>query len=224
MSRTTVWPAVAGLALLAAAPAADSTQAIERAMGPYYAALVASSRGSIDATSRHLLVFASRWDVAKREARTSPPRAIGQDPAWPAVLDQVEAAIARAREMVRLHDVAGAHAELETIRLAIREIRARHAALTFDDHLTDYHEAVERLLGHVAGRNEIRLTAKDFAEAGEDLQAARAAWQAVQASAGSMAGQAAWSQASRDAATALEDARKAIAATTPPTRAGPPSA
>jgi len=96
---------------------------------------------------------------------------------------------------VRLRDVASAHAELETIRSSFRELRGRHNALTFDDHMTDYHEAIERMLGHVAGRNEIRLTDKDYADAEEDLRSAQAAWQIVQRSAGPMAGQPAWSAA-----------------------------
>jgi hypothetical protein len=190
---------------------AEATQSIERAMGPYYAALVASARGNIDATSRHLLLFASRWDTAVREARSAPPKGIGQDPAWHTVLDEVTASIGRARDLVRLRDVASAHAELETIRSAFRDLRGRHNALTFDDHMTDYHEAVERMLGHVAGRNEIRLTARDFADAGEDLQSAQAAWQLVQSTAGPMTGQPGWTAAVKEAAAALADAAAAIA-------------
>jgi hypothetical protein len=197
--------------VLAGAASAESTQSIERAMGPYYAALVASARGNIDATSRNLLLFASRWDQAAREARTTPPAWVGQDPAWPALLDEVTAAIARTRDLVRLRDVASAHAELETIRSSFRELRGRHNALTFDDHMTDYHEAIERMLGHVAGRNEIRLTDKDYADAEEDLRSAQAAWQIVQRSAGAMAGQPAWSAAAKEAPAALAAAARALA-------------
>jgi len=64
----------------------------------------------------------------------------------------------------------------------------------------------------VAGRNEIRLTARDFADAGEDLQAALAAWQAVQISAGPLAGNADWKAAAREAAAALDQAGKALSA------------
>jgi hypothetical protein len=187
--------------VLAGAVFADSTQSIERAMGPYYVALVASARGNTDATSRNLLLFASRWDQAAREARTAPS----------AVLDEVTAAIARTRDLVRLRDVASAHAELETIRSSFRELRGRHGVLTFDDHMTDYHEATERMLGHVAGRNEIRLTAKDYADAEEDLQSAQAAWQLVQRSAGAMTGQPAWSAAAKEASAALTAAGRALA-------------
>jgi uncharacterized protein YukE len=202
----------AALILCGGMLSADSTQAIERALGPYYAALVSSARGNTDATSRHLLLFASRWETASREARTSPPRAIEQDPAWPALLDEVTAVIRRARQLVRQQDVASAHAELEGIRSAIRDIHARHNALTFDDHMTDYHEAMERIIGHVAGRNEIRLTARDFADAEEDLQAAIAAWQMVQASAGPLSGNADWKAAAHEAAVALDQVRRALGA------------
>jgi hypothetical protein len=196
--------------LLTGALSADSGAAIDRAMAPYYAALVASARGNIDATSRHLLVFASRWETAKREARSAPPAAIRQDPAWPALLDEVDAVISRARDLVRLRDVASAHAELETIRSGFRDIRGRHNALTFDDHLTDYHEAIERTLGHVAGRNEIRLTPRDFADAREDLESAQAAWQLVQKTAGELARQPGWVAAAKSAGAALAAAERAL--------------
>jgi hypothetical protein len=211
MTRRSFPLAVLLAAALVVGLGADSAQSIERAMGPYYAALVASARGNIDATSRHLLLFASRWEAAAREARSAPPRVVSQDPTWPSTLDEINVAIGRARELVRVRDVASAHAELETIRSALREVRGRHNALIFDDHLTDYHEAMERMLGHVAGRNEIRLTARDFADAKEDLRAAEAAWQLVQSTAGSMAGQPAWATAARDAAAALADAAHALA-------------
>jgi hypothetical protein len=212
VTRTPCLLVAAAIVLCGGALSADSTQTIERALGPYYAALVSSARGNTDATSRHLLLFASRWATASREVRKVPPREVDQDPQWPALLDEVNAVIARTRQLVRQQDIASAHAELETIRAAFRDIHARHNALTFDDHMTDYHEAMERMLGHVAGRNEIRLTARDFAEADEDLQAALAAWQAVQASAGPLAGNAGWKAAAREAAGALDQARRALAA------------
>jgi hypothetical protein len=207
--RCFVRPALLAVALTCSL-SADSMQSIERAMGPYYAALVASSRGNTDATSRNLLLFASRWETAAREARSAPPRAIQQDPAWPAVLDQVTATIARVRELVRVRDVSSAHAELESIRSALREVRGRHDALIFDDYMTDYHESIERVLGHVAGRNEIRLTPKDFADADEDLKAAQGAWQLVQKSAGSMTAEAGWTAAARETGTLLADAARAV--------------
>jgi uncharacterized protein YukE len=212
VTRTLSLLTAAVLVLGGGALSADSSETIERALGPYYAALVSSARGNIDATSRHLLVFASRWESISREAHTSPQAAVAQDPQWPALLDEVNAVIVRTRQLVHKQDLASAHAELETVRAEIRDFHARHNALTFDDHLTDYHEAMERVLGHVAGRNEIRLTARDFADAGEDLQAALAAWQAVQISAGPLAGNADWKAAVREAAAALDQAGKALSA------------
>ena len=93
----------------------------------------------------------------------------------------------------------------------VPRLRGRHDALTFDDHLTDYHEAIERLLGHVAGRNEIRLTAKDYADAEEDLHAAQAAWQLVQPRPAPPSGQPGWTAAARAATAALAEAARALA-------------
>jgi hypothetical protein len=211
MSPRTILPAALLVLALGGTLSADSSQAIERSMAPYYAALVASARGNIDATSRHLLLFASRWEAAAREGRAAPPRSYGQDPSWPSLLDEVTATIGRAHELLRLRDVASVHAELESIRSAFRELRERYHVLTFDDHLTDYHEAIERMLGHVAGRNEIRLTAKDYADADEDLRAARGAWQLVQATAGSLSSQPGWASAAREASASLAEATRALA-------------
>jgi hypothetical protein len=203
---------VAVLLLAGGALAADGTQAIEKAMGPYYAALVASARGNTDATSRHLLLFASRWESAAREARSAPPAGLAGDPTWPAAIDRATALLGRARDLVRTGDVPGAHAELEGIRLALHDVRARHNVMTFDDYLTEYHDAVERVNGHVAGRNEIRLTSKDIADVDEDLQSALTAWRDIQARAGALASNADWKLAAREAENSLHLLQKAVAA------------
>jgi hypothetical protein len=86
------------------------------------------------------------------------------------------------RERCRKSDAAGAHAQLESIRLALREIDGRHNVLTVDDYLTDFHDSMQRLIGHVAGLNEIVLKPKDFDDIGEDYQAGQQAWKAIEGS------------------------------------------
>ncbi|HEY3381098.1 MAG TPA: hypothetical protein VGK32_04975 [Vicinamibacterales bacterium] len=200
--------------LLSASPAlaADANGVIEHALGPYYAALVASSRGNIDATNRQLILFASRWASASREVRTTPPAEIGQDPEWPVAVDRVTTLIAEARAAARRRDMSGAHADLEEVRQVLREVRERHQLATFDDHLSDYHEAVERVAGHVVGRNEIRLTGRDFDDINEDLQSALQAWRAAQGLAGPIAASATWKAAAAQASAALAQMAKALAA------------
>jgi hypothetical protein len=203
---------VAVLVSLPARAAEPQGAAAARASAPYYAALVASARGSIDATNRQLLLLAARWDAAVREARTAGPPSLTQDPAWAAALDQATAMLAKAREFARARDIAGAHAELEEMRLVLHEVRERHGVWVLDDHLAEYHEMIERVAGHVSGRSEINLTPRDYEDVDEDLRGAQAAWAALEKAEGPLRGMPAWQEASRAASSALHDTARAVAA------------
>jgi hypothetical protein len=183
-----------------------------KASAPFYAALVASAHGNIDATNRQLLLLAARWDAAVTEARASGPAALTQDPAWGAALDRATALLARARELARGRDVAGAHGELEEMRLLLHEVRERHAVWTLDDRLAEYHEMMERVTGHVSGPSEINLTVRDYQDVDEDLAAARASWAHIDQLSAGLQGAAAWRSAAADTASALQDAVRAVAA------------
>jgi hypothetical protein len=192
------------LAALSSAQApADFGKDLQAALGPYYAALVASSRGNIDQTQRQTLLFASRWDVVSREAPTGAPAALRNDPQWRQLVQHVGDTLQQVRERCRKGDMAGAHAQLESIRLALREIDGRHNLLGVDDYLTDFHDAMQRMIGHVAGLNEIVLKPKDFDDIAEDYQAAEAAWKEVGSSAGSLARSEDWRAAASRISTTL---------------------
>jgi hypothetical protein len=112
-----------------------------------------------------------------------------------ALVQQVGDILQDVRERCRKRDAAGAHAQLESIRLALREIDGRHNVLTVDDYLTDFHDSMQRLIGHVAGLNEIVLKPKDFDDIGENYQAGQQTWKAIEASAGSLARSEEWRKA-----------------------------
>jgi hypothetical protein len=191
-----------GLTLLALV-SADFEKDLQSALGPYYAALVASSRGNIDQTQRQVLLFASKWETVSREATTGAPAALRSDPQWRALVQQVGNILGDVRERCRKRDAAGAHAQLESIRLALREIDGRHNVLTVDDYLTDFHDSMQRLIGHVAGLNEIVLKPKDFDDIGEDYQAGQQAWKAIESSAGSLARSEEWRKAASQVSSTL---------------------
>lgn len=205
---------LAAVTILAFSPTARAQprSAAASASAPYYAALVASARGNIDGTNRQLLLLAARWDAAVRDAKASVPAALRQDPAWSAALDRATALLSRARERARARDVAGAHGDLEEMRLMLHEIRERHGLWFFDDHLAEYHEAVERVTGHVSGRSEINFTAKDYQDVDEDLRAAQASWAMIEKTAGAVGASAGWQAASRETAAALQQISRAVAA------------
>jgi hypothetical protein len=198
---------------LAAAPqSAELGPAALKASAPFYAALVASAHGNIDATNRQLLLLAARWDEAVREARVSGPPSLIQDAAWGAALDRATGLLGRARERARLRDVAGAHGELEEMRLLLHEVRERHGIWTLDDRLAEYHEMMERATGHVSGPSEINLTARDYQDVDEDLAGARASWAHIEQLSAGLQGAAGWRAAAADTATALQDAGRAVTA------------
>jgi hypothetical protein len=196
--------------LLAAGEAFDT--AYRSAMGSYYAALLASARRDADGTVRHVMLLKSRWGTVVRLSDTDAPPPLRGDPGWRAALTQVAAQADRARLLASKRDTAGAHSELEAIRTILHEARTKSGVRMFDDDLTEYHEAIERLSGLVGARNEFRLNAEDFGAIKQQTERARRAWAAVEAAANPIKTQPAWKDASAKTAAALAAIDKAVGA------------
>ncbi len=211
--RFTRWVAMlllAAIPLMAAGEAFDA--AYRSAMGSYYAALLASARRDADGTVRHVMLLKSRWEAVMRLSDTDAPPPLRADPGWRAALTRVAAQADRARQLVSKRDTAGAHAELEAIRGILHDARTKSGVRMFDDDLTEYHEAIERLSGLVGTRNEFRLKAEDFSVIKQQTERARRAWAAVEVAANSIRTQPAWKDASARTAAALAVLEKAVGA------------
>jgi hypothetical protein len=180
--------------LMAAGEAFDT--AYRSAMASYYAALLASVHHDPDGTVRHVMLLKSRWATVVKLSRTGAPPPLRDDPDWGAALTTVAAQAARAGQLASKRDTAGAHSELEAIRGILYDARTKYGVRTFDDDLTEYHDAVERLTGVVGARNEIRFKAEDFAAITRQTERARRAWMAVEAAATPVKAEPAWSEAS----------------------------
>lgn len=169
-------------------PVAASTfdEQCRAAMAPYYASLLTSGRNDADGTLRHLIVLRGRWATLQQIPASERPRWAQGVPEL--ITSRIEAA--RARTVAR--NMVGAHAELESIRSLLRDARARAGIRTFDDALTDYHEAMERLTGRAGLHNEIALNADDYAAIQSHVARAAAVWTEMQASAGSANNARAW--------------------------------
>ncbi len=152
--------------------------ACRSAMAPYYAALLASARGDADGTLRHVVLLESRWKAVLALPADSGfwlRDTVGGQTTGAAVASKIESA---RRRLPR--DVAGAHTELEGVRLLLRDARVRHGVRTLDDALSDYHSAMERLSGHVGESNEVSLSRDDFVVVRDDVRRARSAWTDVE--------------------------------------------
>ena len=179
--RFTRWVAVAALLLvvpvIAASEASDA--AYRSAMGSYYAALLASARGDADGPVRHVMLLKSRWETVVRLSDSDAPPPLRGDPGWRAAVSKVAAQADLARQLASKRDTGGAHSELEAIRTILHDARTKSGVRMFDDDLTEYHEAIERLSGLVGTRNEFRLKAEDFGAISQQTERARRAWTAA---------------------------------------------
>lgn len=178
--------------LTAPRPAAASgfDEQCRAAMAPYYAALLTSAHGDTDGTLRHLVVLRGRWTSLAGIA-------VAERPAWAtqpsgSLLDIVGSRIDAARAKSVARNIVAAHAELESIRALLRDARTRAGVRTFDDAVTDYHEAMERLTGRAGLHNEIALNADDYAAIETQVGRAAAAWGEIQSAAGARKGAGAW--------------------------------
>jgi hypothetical protein len=149
-------------------------------MAPYYAALLASAHGDADGTVRQLILLRSRWEQLTRQPQAHSCAWLSEVVDGRSVAVSVASQIETARTRLP-RDVPAAHADLEAIRMLLRDARARRGLRTFDDALTDYHEAMERLESLIGARNEVALTARDFDAIRDQARTARAAWADVNA-------------------------------------------
>lgn len=182
-------------------------EACRAAMPAYYAALATSARGDGDGTTRHLLVLSTHWK--ELAARTDAPAWAKDTAGGRTVLAAVQWRIDAARQRTLARDVQAAHVQLEAIRAILREARSRHGVRTFDDAVTDYHEAMERLASRVGLHNEITLTAEDYVAIQEQSVRARNAWAGVESGAGPVRSLSGWSTTASDTSTLLTALQKA---------------
>ncbi len=180
------------------------------AMAPYYAALLSSARGDVDGTLRHLVALRGRWANLQHLPESERPGWTSQ-PSGP-VLDAVASRIEAARTRTVARQMVAAHADLEAIRAILRDARATAGVRTFDDAVTDYHEAMERLTGRAGLNNEIALNADDYAAIQTQVERAATAWAELESKAGALKDAGAWIGLAGATAQALARLRTATGA------------
>jgi hypothetical protein len=171
-------------------------------MGPYYAALLASARGDGEGTLRQVILLESRWGQVAREHRAALPSWLQDDSAGKPLVDAIADRIEAIRRGLP-RDVASAHTDLEKVRTLFRDARARHGSRTFDDAVTDYHEALERLISHTGHANEMALAADDLTTIQRDARRARVAWDGLASAADVPARSSGWKDVQAATAHAL---------------------
>lgn len=188
--------------------ASDADAACRAAMAPYYAALLASARGDPDGTLRQVFLLKARWDDVTRRSESDLPPWLRDTAGASTVATAVAARIDATRHQLP-RNITGAHADLEAIRVLLRDARTRHGVRTLDDAVTDYHEAMERVSSHIGLANEIVLTAADFKTIAGDAARARSAWTDVESHPELAKAPAGWKEAALATTSALASIARA---------------
>jgi hypothetical protein len=171
----------------------------------YYAALLGSARGNTEGTLRNVIALSGAWERLAAMDDSNTPKWFHERALKASVRSSIEDAH---RHLPRA--VGEAHAELERIRILLRDARSTRGQPTFDDAVTEYHGAMERLAARIGVRNEIALESADFERIHEDTVRAQSAWAQVTAKApSSVAG---FERVGAGTTAALQEILKATAA------------
>ena len=140
-----------GLALLAQTALAGDFTAFEGALrsayGDYRAALVQTSLGNAEATSKALTGFQTKWLELAATWRETPPPQYADDAGYAATLAEVSALLDEAQTIAAAGDLAKAHLTLEGVREALGALHIRNGLFTFSDRMNAYHTKMEEVLG-----------------------------------------------------------------------------
>lgn len=113
---------------------------------------VAGSRKAMDA-------LRPVWQAFHKQHRGGMPG----DPQWRADFDKVDGYIQAADKIIQSGvNVKQAHEELEHVRLVFLDLRQRNHITYYIDHLTRFHEPMEKIVLAAKGKTEATLTDKDI--------------------------------------------------------------
>lgn len=135
----------AALAKGGVVPSNELPDRLARFEEAYRRALVASQRGDSESTYRSTMVLETRWNEFSRgfgEKLSSP---YDQDPSWREAIAAIGTAVEEARRTAQQGRPGEVHALLEPVRRVLRDLRRRNGVDSFDDRLTDFHDAMERV-------------------------------------------------------------------------------
>ena len=87
--------------------------------------------------------------------------------------------IERSDGLITIGDFAGAHAELERIRVLMMDARRRNGIEYYLDPLTVFHQSMEKMASRVSGKDHASITEEDIRAIAGMLPLARKQWQVV---------------------------------------------
>lgn len=137
----------AATALSLSAQAADPvTDAIQKAYGPYRAALFKTNAGQAGESAEALRQAQAAWAQVAQIVKTQPTVPYANDALMTKTLSGVEAHYASAAQQVAAGKLPQAHETLEAVRDLLSDLRRQNQVIVYSDHMNAYHADMEHLL------------------------------------------------------------------------------
>ncbi|MGL5735146.1 MAG: hypothetical protein ACRCYS_09810 [Beijerinckiaceae bacterium] len=141
--------ATAALAISTAAfsgPFRDAEAQIATAYADYRAALMKTNQKDQPGSEAALQAFRSKWTALVTAWRAVPPPQYADDADLARTLDAVSKAADDADVSLRAGNIAKSHDQLEVIRDALTDLRARNGVASFSDRMNAYHAHMEHVV------------------------------------------------------------------------------
>ena len=140
----------------------------------YIPVLALTSEEKVEPARRAMAMLEPEWNMFKTKYYSLS----GNDTHWQHDFDKVDAYIQSGKAIIkRGTKLKEAHEEFEHIRVVFMGLRARNNIEYFIDHLTRFHEPMERIVLAVKGKTEATLTDKDLGVVKNTIAEARRLWQ-----------------------------------------------
>lgn len=122
------------------------TDAIQKAYGPYRAALFKTNAGQAGESVEALKQAQMAWSQVVQVVKTQPTVPYANDALMAKTLTGVEGHYATAAQQVAAGKLSEAHATLESVRDLLSELRRQNQVIVYSDHMNAYHAEMEHLL------------------------------------------------------------------------------
>lgn len=122
------------------------TDAIQKAYGPYRAALFKTNAGQAGESAEALKQAQAAWVQVAQLVKSQPTVPYANDALMAKTLTGVDGYYATASQQVAAGKLSDAHATLEGVRDLLSELRRQNQVIVYSDHMNAYHAQMEHLL------------------------------------------------------------------------------
>lgn len=142
----------------------------------YIPVLALTSAAEVKASRSSFMVFENVWHDFKHKYYSK----AGNDALWKSDFDKIDGYVRASKKIIRRGtNIKAAHEELEHVRVVLMHLRERNGIEYYVDHLTRFHEPMEKIVLAVKGKTAATLTDDALSVIKRTLPEARLLWHSV---------------------------------------------